>query len=296
MPMNRLTGYLLVAAAALLWGCLGPMSKLLFADGISPLEVSFWRSLFASVLYIAHIVFTRPTLPRTARDITALTLFGVIGIALLFTLYQYTVHVSGVALAAVLLYTAPIFVAVFSRIFLGERLSAFRIVAVGLSFAGITAICLSGGSHETLAKDEWVSPLLGFIGGISCGLLYAGHFFFNNVYLKKFTAPVIYAWATLAASITLFPLVEFAPKTTENWLLLGIGGAVCTYVAYFLYCEGIRRISLTQAAVTSTLEPVVATFAAVFFFAENFSFIGWLGIVATLVAVLIMVVAPRCNE
>ena len=293
--MNRLTGYLFVTAAALAWGCLGPLSKLLFAGGISPMEVSFWRSAFAAVLYFAHIGLTRPVLPRTARDIAALTLFGVFGVALLFTLYQFTVHASGVALAAVLLYTAPVFVAVFSRIFLGERLSPLRIFAVGLSFAGISAICLSGGSPDTPQGSGWASPITGFIGGISCGLLYAGHFFFNNVYLKKFTAPVIYAWATCAGAISILPLVEFAPKTMDHWLLLAAGGAICTYVAYFLYCEGIRRISLTQAAVTATLEPVVATFLAVLFFAESFSLMGWAGIVATLLAVLVMVAAPKCG-
>ncbi|MER3482676.1 MAG: EamA family transporter, partial [Meiothermus sp.] len=37
-------GYVYVLAAATLWGLLGSVSKLVFAQSVTPLEAAFWRA------------------------------------------------------------------------------------------------------------------------------------------------------------------------------------------------------------------------------------------------------------
>ena len=50
------------------------------------------------------------------------------------------------AMAVVLLYTAPVWVAVFSRLLFRERISPRKIGAIGVALTGTTLVCFSGGS------------------------------------------------------------------------------------------------------------------------------------------------------
>ena len=47
-------GYAFIVAAAVLWGMIGPFSRLAFQEGISPMEVAFWRALLTWILFGGH--------------------------------------------------------------------------------------------------------------------------------------------------------------------------------------------------------------------------------------------------
>lgn len=51
-------------------------------------------------------------------------------------------------MAVVLLYTAPVWVAVFSRLLFRERISPRKIGAIGVALTGTTLVCFSGGSRR----------------------------------------------------------------------------------------------------------------------------------------------------
>src|SRR5690625_7431052 len=99
-------GVLLIALAAACWGLLGPVSRLAFSEGVSPLEVSFWRAAIGCILFGIHALATRASLPMR-RDVPAFILFGLINSVLFFASYQLAVQQHRTSVAAVLLNTAP---------------------------------------------------------------------------------------------------------------------------------------------------------------------------------------------
>jgi len=107
----RYRGYLLILAAVALWGTIGPVARGAFAEGVTPMEVAFWRAVLAWVFFGVHALAKREV-GVTLRDWPALLIFAGVGVTLFFSSYQYAVQQGGAALAAVLLYTAPAWVAI----------------------------------------------------------------------------------------------------------------------------------------------------------------------------------------
>ncbi|MBZ0118917.1 MAG: DMT family transporter [Sandaracinaceae bacterium] len=118
-----------VLVAAVLWGALGVLGKAAQAEGVAPLEIAFWRALGGGALFALHAVVTRARWPR-GRDLGGTIAFGLVGVSVFYGSYQLAVRAGGASLAAVLLYTAPAFVAVLAWWRFGEpggRISIRRI-------------------------------------------------------------------------------------------------------------------------------------------------------------------------
>ncbi len=77
------SGYAFIIAAASCWGFIGIFSSIAFAEGVAPMEVAFWRALFAWILFGAQ-AFLRKETHLELRDIPLLTLFGLLGISLFY--------------------------------------------------------------------------------------------------------------------------------------------------------------------------------------------------------------------
>lgn len=123
LSSRRATVYVAIAAAA--WGTGGAAGALLFASGgLDALDVSFWR-------YLLGAAFLLPvTSPRLWRPSGRVALVG-LGMAVYQTAYFAAIAESGVAVATVVTMGAtPLFTALGSRLFLGERLGRAGLLAM----------------------------------------------------------------------------------------------------------------------------------------------------------------------
>ena len=285
--LHSFSGYGYALLAAGLWGLLGPISKLCLAEGTDPLEVAFWRVFIGGLCFAAHGLFRRELAVRPAHGVT-FCLFGVVGVSLFFGSYQVAVRESGAALAVVLLYTAPAWVAVFSRVLFGEALTGRKLAALAVAMGGTTLVCLSGGSLG--GAPSW----LGIGCGLAAGFFYSTHYPFYNWWQDRYSTATLYTYMLLAGALALMPFVSFAPHNTPltraGFVFLGV---FCTYGAYLAYGAGLRRISPVRAAVVSNLEPVVGTLLAWAWWHESFSPLGWTGGVLVLAAVFILTTDRR---
>lgn len=274
-------GYVYLLLAAALWGLLGPVSRFALRDGLDPLEVAFWRATLATALFAAHALLRRET--RIApRDLPAVLAFGLVGVALFYLSYFRAVQQGGAALAAVLLYTAPVWVALLSAAFLGERLGARKAGAIALALAGVAGIALGGGGESRLTAGA-------LAWGLASGWAYAVYYLFGKKYFARYHAVTLFLYALPVGALLLLPLVEFGPKTGSTWAVLAFVAAVPTYGAYLLYSAGLKRVEATRAATVATLEPVVATAVAFAVWDERLGLPGLLSAALVLAGVVLMV-------
>lgn len=281
------TGYGYALLAAALWGLLGPVSKLCLAEGTEPLEVAFWRALIGGACFAAHGLVRRELAVRPVHG-AVFCLFGMVGVSLFFGTYQVAVRESGAALAVVLLYTAPAWVAVFSRLLFGEPLTGRKLAALAVAMGGTALVCLSGGSLGGAPSA------FGIACGLAAGFFYSTHYPFYNWWQDRYSTATLYTYMLLAGALALAPFVSFSPhKTPLTWAGLMFLGVFCTYGAYLAYGAGLRRISPVRAAVVSNLEPVIGTLLAWAWWHESFSPAGWAGGVLVLAAVLMLTTDRR---
>jgi DME family drug/metabolite transporter len=277
-------GYAFIVAAAVLWGMIGPFSRLAFQEGIAPMEVAFWRALLAWILFGGHAMI-RHEVSLDRKDIPYILVFGVCGVSLFYFVYQMAVKQGGAALAAVLLYTAPAWVIVLSRIFLKESITPTKISAVVLTLIGISAISMGKGAGQD-GSPVSVSAI-GF--GLASGFCYSLYYIFGKHFTGRYSSYNLFLYVLPIGALGLLPWVAFTPKTPTAWMALISLAIICTYGANACYYLGLKYLEAGRASITATLEPVVAAVIAYFWWGEMFTVQSYMGSAVILSAVVLMI-------
>src|SRR4051812_19469903 len=121
------------------------------------------------------------------RDLPIFAAFGLLGVTAFYLLYIYAVVLIGVAVAVVLLYTAPVFVALMSWRFLGESFGPRKVLAIFLTLVGCALV----------ARAYEPALLRVNVVGIACGLGSAFTYALYSI-LGKFSLQRGYSIATMS--------------------------------------------------------------------------------------------------
>lgn len=277
-------GYVYVLVAATLWGLIGPVSKVAFDAGMPPLEAAFWRTTMAWAMYAIHAASIGEV--RIARrDAPMIFAFGVCGVAGLFGFYVLAVQAGGAALASVLLYTAPAWVAVMSYALLKERMGAYKVAAVIITIIGVAGVSLGPQLEGTGQTVTMAAVVFGLLSGFT----YALYYIFGKRYLGSYATPTLFLYALPVGALTLLPFFQFSTPTWQGYGACLVVALCSTYGAYSIYYAGLKHLEATRAAVVATIEPVVASVLAYFWYAETFTTTGYFGSALILAAVLMTV-------
>jgi len=262
---SKFSGYLYVAAAAVIWGSNGVIVNLVPYDAQT---VAFFRVLFASLTLLPVVLLTRKpeviSVARSWRSWKVMLSLGLL-LALGWTLLFHSMKLIAIANAVLLNYTAPIFATLFAPLFLKEKLEKSTLLALAISVAGILFI--------SFQKDLHISDLnqLGVIFGLLAGLAYAGFIILSKRALSSFSSQVVAFYSCSVASVFLFPFVigtAFSPDLTQLVLLLVLG-VFNTGFAVTLYLKGLRMIKAQKAVVLTYLEPASAVVFGFLFLAQS---------------------------
>ena len=119
MNSEQNKGYLMVLTAGALWGTIGFFATLLSNLGLGAAPVAFFRLLSASIM-LALILLVKGKGIRlfkiSRRGLISCMLVGFVSQACYNVCYMNAIEQGGMAMAAVFLYTSPIYVALISRI------------------------------------------------------------------------------------------------------------------------------------------------------------------------------------
>jgi drug/metabolite transporter, DME family len=242
-----------VLGAAFCWGLIGPVSVSALRAGTPPLSLAFWRALLTGAVFAGLWLRRRSPAPPRPDALRAL-LFGAAGIGVMYGAFFGTVRAAGAAVAAVLLYTGPAWVALHDRFVLGRRLGGARIAALLLALGGVALVAGVGSERVT------VSPAA-LAMGLASGLAFATHFTLAVPLFSRYGADRVYTLAMAAGAGALLPLSGPSLPPAAAWPVLGFIVLVSTVLASRLFAAGVVRLPATQAAVVATLEPVVAVTA-----------------------------------
>lgn len=278
--------YLLVFAAAMLWGLIGIFSQSLLESGLGALEIAFWRALLGGLAFGVHALSQGRLKLERARDAPLFAGFALVGVTLFYASLVLAIDTGGISLAFILLYSAPAFVALFAWWLLGERLTKRKLALVGAALAGVGLVASDAG------EGIRVSPT-SLAWGLASGLSYASYYIFGKWVLGRYRPVTIYAFVLPLGALGLLPFVAFAGKSPVDWLLLGLLALVSTYLAYLLYYTGLERAEASRAVLVATIEPVVAGVLAALVYGERFGANGLLGSACILLAALLAALPAR---
>lgn len=304
---NPSSGYGYILGAAAMWGTIGIFFTVLhFTYGMSALSIGFLRAAIAALILVLGLVsFKRDALKVSRELLGTYALFGLFGIAFFYVLNAEAVILTNVATASVLLYTAPIFVTLFAWRLWKEPLTARKIIAVAVAFAGCALVAR--------AYDPGALQLngIGVLVGVASGFTYA-LFTIYSKYLSTRASP----WTTVTYSLVfgalfLLPLQfvdipgigapGYSVLAGEPWawvalLLLCLGP---TLGSYALFNAGLRTVPASVASVIAMIEPIVAAIAGYIFFRqvlEPLQIVGAFLIIGAALSLTLQRPAPAPHE
>ena len=286
MGSDRLRGYGFAIVAACMWATLGLFYTRLEAYGLSRLTIVFYRAAVTAVaLFLVLGWRRRDWLRIERRDYLLFGAFGLTGVAAFFVVYIYAIGLTGMGIAAVLMYTAPAWVTLLSAVFFKEQLTGAKGLAVLLACGGCGLI----GQVYDLTSVRL--NLLGILAGLGAGLTYGLYTLFSKVAQNRYTAWTTLAYALGLGALFMLPLQSAADltraattPTTLLWLLMmGLGPTLGGGVAFN---AALRRIPASNASIIATIEPAVATLLGWLFLKERLEPLQLLGAGLILVAVV----------
>jgi drug/metabolite transporter (DMT)-like permease len=283
--LNRsLLGYAGVAGAAVMWGTIGLAARQLFAIGLTPLEAAVWRAAAAFALLGALTLLTNRAALRVALpDLPLFAAYGAVSVAGYMVIYFAAIAATTVATAAMLLYTAPAWVVILARLFLGERLTPMKGAAVALACAGCALVVGALGP-----AGMRLTPA-GLLAGLGAGLTYALYSIFGKRALRGYSPLTTVVYALGFGSLFLLAFARGLPPVPTGGaapLLYLIVGPTTT--AYLLYITGLRWIEAGRASVIATIEPLVAATGGSLILHEPFGPTQWLGAALVLTGVVLV--------
>jgi drug/metabolite transporter (DMT)-like permease len=273
MPRNRskesqIRAYLLVVCAAFLWASGGTTSKYLFNSGMSPYTLVQFRVSFSLFLIFWYLLFFKfDSLKINLRDLWYLIPLGAVGMGGMQVTYLFAISKIKVAMAILLEYLAPFFVALYSWFFLRERMNRWKVLSIMLAFAGCFLVV--GAYHVSFFSLN--------IEGITAGVLSAVFFSFYSLLGER--VMVRYSpWTTLFYALVFASVLFNIALPTRNlitwkadlrWTLSVVYVIVCgTVLPFWLYYMGIEHLRSTRASIVATLEPISAGILSFIFLGE----------------------------
>jgi len=180
---------------------------------------------------------------------------GVVNFAVPFVLFAYAAQRLPASYLVILNASAPMFAAVASAVWLGDRLTPVKTLGLAVGAAGVALVSRAG----PVVPDAAVALAVG--AGLGASLFYA----LAGVWLKRqrlaLPSMAIAAWGQVLAALTLLPVAAFAPlppppslAAIANLLLLAL---VCSAVAYVLYFRLIADVGPTRAMTVTFIMPAL---------------------------------------
>lgn len=274
------TSLVLVALAALCWGVSGGIAGILVRGGWDPTVVALYRGAIGLLIALLWLAL-RPHRSGLANHRLWLWagLAGV-GVAGNFTFFFIAIANGSVAVAATLMYCAPVWVYLVSFALKLEASSPAKWLAIALVTVGVVLLT---GVYDVEASR--ITPL-----GIAAGLLSGGCyalFIFGFKNATRYGSPrAILALAFAVLVVVLAGVADFgqvvAAPGSAMWPLFGLLGVLGAGISFILYVMGMRGACPTRASVVAMIEPVTAALFAFAILGESLEAVQLVGMVLML--------------
>jgi drug/metabolite transporter, DME family len=293
-------GYFFIAAATFCWGAAVAVGKAIFNGSlfaghalISPMVLTQTRTTFTVLVFgpLLLLRFGRRIFSVTRRDLILCALVGTLGVACSNFFYYLAVQKSTVSLAITVQYVAPLWVLIY-MVARGREQATLQRTAAAL--VAMTGTALAIGVFQTGIRFSVIA--------VSAALLASFSFAFYNVAGQALVTRnhqfTVMFYMLLGAAMMWTVINPPWKVIAQNfngpqWEFLVVFACLSMVLPYMLYLSGLKYLDPTRAVITSCLEPVFAILFAVLFVNETLRALQVTGIVAVLIATVMVQIKPQ---
>lgn len=254
--------FVALIAANIIWGAAAPIFKLSLQN-IPPFTLAFWRFFLGSIILLS-ILGKRAKLPtKNKKDLTALVWYALTGITINIMFFFWGLQLTYSINSPVIASAQPILTAAFAFVFLHERFSWRKISGMLLGVVGIIVIVF-----EPLMAQGIDGSVIGNLFLVVATVAAVLQTVIGKSVIKKFDPLAFTFWAFVIGWASFLPLA--ALEYTKQPLLymhldwrgiVGVlyGAIFSSATAYSLYAWALTRISATDTAIFTYVDPIMGT-------------------------------------
>jgi len=252
------SGYFKVILAAFIWGTIGIFTRW---SQLAPLDLAFYRVLIASVALFLVLPRGQRLLILHTKHCLLIILAGIL-FALDNLLFFYSIQLTSLSNAALPYNMQPVFMALLAPIILNEKMKARYVFSFLFAVVGVGVLLTPALINISYADIAGISYAL--TGAL---LLAVIAIIARIINIESIT--FVY-YQMLVATLCLLPFVKITSLANiDTAVIILILALVHTAVAYVLYYDGLKTISIQHVVALTYLIPVVASLTGYFLFQEN---------------------------
>lgn len=286
-PEMKKAAVIPIVLATVFWGFIGYFSTTMSEAGMSVPQRLSARMTFASLALALAILVTNPGkgFKVSLPDLGKLFLCGTITLTVNNMFYFNAIELTGLSVAAVLMYTSPIFVVIMSALIYKEKITSQKLVALAATFVGCALVSVS--------NSQFKADIIGIGCGIASGFTYALYSIFATDLLKRNSATTVVMYTYLSAAISSYFIanpIETAKLMIETNMTLHaiLFGIICSALAHGLYSFGMKFTEPSLAAILATLELVMASIVGYIIYNQYLAWYNYIGIALVMLSVVLL--------
>ncbi len=292
MKNQKIKGAFFAICAAISYGLNPCFGIPLYAEGLHPYSVLFYRFGFAAILTGMILLITGKSF-RLPKAYFLPTVAAGILMTLTCLLWFLSFKIMDSGIAATLLFIYPVMVVLIMWAGFHEKLNRTTLLTIIIALSGVVLLCQS---------DNGRVSLTGIMLIMGSALAYAVYIVLVKVSkLKDFSSYTITFYAMIVSVIIfLIPLrmgadLQMLPsyKALGNALCLALFPSLC---AFLFAALAVKYIGATRTAILGALEPVTAVTVGVLLFNESLTLKTVTGIVLIISAVIIIICGSQKTE
>ncbi|MFL2715431.1 MAG: DMT family transporter [Gammaproteobacteria bacterium] len=235
---------------------------------LSSSAIAFYRMFFAiPFLFIFNYTVNKRFSFKVNNKSTILyTAFASLAFTTDLTLWHFSMTITSVSNATIIVNSAPIFVAILSFIIFKEKLSKGFLLSFLITYIGIIGLIYFSNNYSN-GK---------FLGDLLC--LVAA--FFYGVYLliiaklgKEKSLNIIFYTTFFCCIFSIIPMIieggNIFPASSFEWINLILLAFLCQFGGQYFITHAIGKISASSGSIGLLMQPITATILAVIIFTDQ---------------------------
>jgi drug/metabolite transporter (DMT)-like permease len=255
-----LSPYVKVVCASLIWAGSWLAGRIVAQQALAPLHAASWRFFFGSLGLALLLLIRREPLPRGRRVWIAMSTMALFGIVLYNVCFFYGLRYIPAGRGSLIVATNPSMLLLMSA-FMGEKLTARRLLAVTTAFAG---------AFLALTQGQFAAFFTGGIGFgdvviFGCVIGWSVYTLAGKPAITASNPLSATAYSTLLGTFVIWildaalsPATSPAPWPLKVWLALGFLGILGTALAFLWYLDAVYALGPARAGAFLNLVPVFA--------------------------------------
>lgn len=263
MKSGKFVAHLSLAGAAVIWGGMAPVGKIVLDAGFSAVSLASLRMIGAAVCFWITSFFMKSE-QVSCRDYLLLLGAALLGIVFNQGCYTFGLSLTSPVDASIIVTVMPVITMLLAALFLREPVTWLKAFGVLLGLSGALLLILSGSGG--LGDGNVWGDLLCLAASFSfaCYLTAFRHL------IGRYTVITLMKWMFLYSAFCFLP-VAFPSLATDfsrsyswvTWAAVGYVVLFGTFVAYIFMLFGQQHLRPTVVSMYNYVQPVVSTLVSV---------------------------------